>query len=707
MDATVDDFFNEINKISSKEQESKEKEEIVWQECYDELTGYSYFWNTDTDEVTWVPPKLYKPAENAPKKPSLVSKSTDKERRRSREDLFVPPPSAQVQYSPSDVKPEVKAKVYSIHEAIKPEEKRPNRGNINIISNIMIKGEVKKKPLVHSDDDDDEEKIELITEYGGDSDSDNEPRANGPEENVAQKSPSPQNESDNDEEDDDEYDLLAKIQQRAKELKTLGGELPSSVKNIIKETIASPKVHQEGVSGFSLVAGYNSESEPSDSEGPTEPKHNLFPIPPTTTETAHVSTLFPITQPINVKDFISPEPSAPEPPKEPDGPAAENNEFDNKAFQRKRRIGISLVNNSIKRSKEEENPTVELGSTRGPVYPGFQKGGVLFVKSDPEEPSLVHKNDVQEQEVKVNQKETEDDYNILREKLLFLGEGREAVLPVQVMLIQAETLFVAMKEGGLKLSYLYKWLGGICSDLVKLEKEAAPEGWLLQWDRSHKRYYYQNPTSGVSQWKYPEPDVTRCDDAMDISTTPPPPPDDNNREEEEEGEGQGDLLAGAKDGEGGGTSSPPPVVFGPQLPPEPPSPPQIRSPTPPPPPIITMDVPLPLLPQQIKLPLQPPPPPAGLPSQPLPPGVDLLVEDAVPSDTLSTALDSFYSEIAEVTETPQNAPTSPPDTSLPQNPELIKKKRKKVKLAQGLTMKKKGVSELVEKWKSVQKTYKD
>lgn len=46
-----------------------------------------------------------------------------------------------------------------------------------------------------------------------------------------------------------------------------------------------------------------------------------------------------------------------------------------------------------------------------------------------------------------------------------------------------QTLYVAMKDGGLKLSYLRKWLNETCTELVKLEKEATPEGWLLLWDR--------------------------------------------------------------------------------------------------------------------------------------------------------------------------------------------------------------------------------
>lgn len=74
--------------------------------------------------------------------------------------------------------------------------------------------------------------------------------------------------------------------------------------------------------------------------------------------------------------------------------------------------------------------------------------------------------------------------------------------------------------------------------------------------RLNKRYFYQNKVSGESQWEYPQPDVIRCDEAMDISTTPPPPPLEDD---------------GLKSGQ-----------------PEPPPPPKIRDcqPLPPPPPVI-------------------------------------------------------------------------------------------------------------------------
>lgn len=93
-------------------------------------------------------------------------------------------------------------------------------------------------------------------------------------------------------------------------------------------------------------------------------------------------------------------------------------------------------------SKHSEPEKEQAPST----YSGFQKGGVMFVKSDTLNPiaSTEEKSieNVDSQDSCINRNETESDYNILREKLLFLGEGREPVLPVQVMLIQAEVRFL-------------------------------------------------------------------------------------------------------------------------------------------------------------------------------------------------------------------------------------------------------------------------
>lgn len=32
---------------------------LVWQECYDEISGFIYYWNTQTNKVTWEKPEYY------------------------------------------------------------------------------------------------------------------------------------------------------------------------------------------------------------------------------------------------------------------------------------------------------------------------------------------------------------------------------------------------------------------------------------------------------------------------------------------------------------------------------------------------------------------------------------------------------------------------------------------------------------------------
>ncbi|XP_060525374.1 formin-binding protein 4-like [Cylas formicarius] len=671
MDAKVNDFFNEINEISVKK-DSNSHGDIIWRECQDELTGYPYYWNTQTDEVSWQKPKQFKSPQNQKKSKAYENKKLE---------LYVPPKA------PSFPNPNIltnnAVKIYSIQE--------------NSQKGCVSEQKLKQVRRTQRSSDSDDEKIELITSYGSGSDSESDKK----KPHVKSKDTCSH---DSQSDEDDEIDILAKIQKRAKELKALGGDVPSEVKSIIEQSPLRDKpatAANKEIAGFSLVAGY-SDSEEEDEDyvkpvGTTVDTISPFINPPMKPAEISHSTLFPIAKPVDINDFATSEES-----KISNVPESEQLDLSTRAFQRKRRIGVSLVNSGKKKEVEEsefkglgfktEIITVE-NAEKDAVYSRFQKGGVMFVKSDVLNPNPVineGKKDAESADtISSNKETTEEIYTTLKEKLMFLSESREAVSPVQTMLIQAETLFLAMKGDGLKVSYLHRWLHETCSELLHLEKEAAPDGWLLQWDRSHKRYYYQNQNTGESQWEYPQPDITRCDDAMDICTTPPPPPE----------------------------QAPVPVT--------PPLPPTIRSPTPPPPPVIslsdvnvranatdgqniTFDVPLPPSPKRS----------VHFDGEPLPPGVELPEPNSsyknLPvqenADDLTSALDSFYSEIAAATtptETPPVGPTC--DDATPQAElnlgEPVKKKKKKVKLAQGLAMKKKGVSQLVEKWKNVQKDF--
>ncbi|XP_044258184.1 formin-binding protein 4-like [Tribolium madens] len=640
MDARVNDFLNEIDEIAPL---NENKEEYVWEKCYDEESGYHYYWNIKTNEVTWDMPPEYK--------------SLNKTKTKKTSNLYIPPRTAPLFPSTHNLLPPVSdaIKIYKIGEcagtipgsstrsdkAAKGEKPKPKEE----------KKTVKRKPLRKSSDSDDE-KIVLISSYSGDSDSEEEKEDTSKNKLINGSKPSLGSE------DDDE---VAKL--KSSQLQVCESD------NKYKSTVVAKKPENKEISGFSLVAGYSDSDEEQDES--SRPNFLIGP-PPQEKKISH-STLFPATKPIDVKDFA-------ESPKGTEGDEG----FDSKAFQRKRRIGVALINAGKKAVIDDDNERKGLGFSNdsnsgdnsSSPYTGFKSGGVMFVKADVLNPTSIEEKP--EDVVPI-----EETYTTLKEKLGFLSEGREEVSPVQAMLIQLETLYIALKSGNLKQTYLKQWLDEKCSELIKLEKEATPEGWLLQWDRSHKRYYYQNASTGESQWEYPQADVTVCDEAMDICTTPPP--------------------------------TEPTIHMSPPLPPI------IGSPSPPPAPSISdcksskkkkCDIPLPPEPKKDVSGER-----YASNGEPFPPGVDTSDVTTKTRDTkrndMTDVLNSFYSDIAAI-----ETSTSPPVSSVTEEPKpestvdsvqepMKKKKKNKVKLAQGIAMKKKGVSKLVEKWKNVQLSYND
>ncbi|XP_072393547.1 uncharacterized protein [Diabrotica undecimpunctata] len=719
MEYKVNDFFNEINEIAPPP--LKEVQDEDWKQCFDKLTGYPYYWNKKTDEVTWTVPAGFK-QEKTPSKPQKKPPPKLPPKTSQPKSLYVPKSSSLFPAAASNLVPKESVKVYSVAEATSA-KKRP----------VATKKESQKRRYP-KDDQSDDEKIVLISSYGSGSDSEEEPPV--AKKNKPEIPPSKQRESSVSDDDDDDLDILAKIQKRAQELRELGGDIPAEVKSVVENTkseVSSPLVQgvpigpslpeyskkdnkgvpigpslpeyskkgNKGVpiapslpeyskkdtptsnkkvtTGPSLVASYYSDS---DSDEDNEEIKN---IPQVKQElpVAH-STLFPVTKPVSINDFITPKPDVAviESPK-----TAVTQPFDSKLFMRKKKLSVPVVTVAKKIGDDEERrtgfgfeenvATSEKGNEN--LYPGFKKGGVAFVKSDVLLPSFTRNegSNSKEEDDLIDKEGIDITYSNLKDKLTFLNEGRPPISSVQVMLVQAETLVVAMNDGALKRSYLKKWLDDTCSELKKLEKEAAPTGWMLQWDRTHRRYFYQNKISGTSQWEYPQPDMNTNDVAMDISTTPPPPQE---------------------------IESPPPeeVLL-------PPLPPKIRSPSPPPPPIISCAEYDEVIVHSVPLPTSPV---AQLTynGQPHPPGVDiseLAPTNPQPPD-LDSALDSFYSDIAAITSSPKPPPQQEEENVSPVElpTETVKKKKKpKVKLAQGLTMKKKGVSQLVEKWKNVQQEY--
>lgn len=60
---------------------------------------------------------------------------------------------------------------------------------------------------------------------------------------------------------------------------------------------------------------------------------------------------------------------------------------------------------------------------------------------------------------------------------------RSICIIYDILNIMLQTLFVAWEAGCLEKNYLRRWLSDTSHELERLEQDAAPPGWLCQWDR--------------------------------------------------------------------------------------------------------------------------------------------------------------------------------------------------------------------------------
>lgn len=235
--------------------------------------------------------------------------------------------------------------------------------------------------------------------------------------------------------------------------------------------------------GFSLVAGYGDDSEEEDevAPSPNSPLAITLSFPNNPPLAGH-STLFPIAAPIDPKQFDSVK-----------AETTKDGSMEPKAFQRKRRIGIDLVN-VPKKPREDGSPRLGFGfkSAGGDSseHPGCGKDKLENVKSEYlgfksagfEIPGQGSKSELAGQSASESKdgsgdgttnsvsdgsgngylgfksggvlfgkedaspqrkdetliKDIEESRETLKEKLDFLNEGRDEASPVQVMIIQLE-----------------------------------------------------------------------------------------------------------------------------------------------------------------------------------------------------------------------------------------------------------------------------
>lgn len=161
-------------------------------------------------------------------------------------------------------------------------------------------------------------------------------------------------------------------------------------------------------------------------------------LPPKQVEnTQPRSTLFPIPEPIDIKQFAETD------KEKKKFNIEEESIIDTKAFQRKRKIDFELVNTNKKPLLPPQENVERAGfgfkSQSTVEYPGFKSGGVMFVKSDTLNPSVPNENHQNfDNSKKSISKSFEEMRLTLTEKLNFLSEVHKPVPPVQVMLIQID-----------------------------------------------------------------------------------------------------------------------------------------------------------------------------------------------------------------------------------------------------------------------------
>ncbi|XP_022127904.2 formin-binding protein 4 [Pieris rapae] len=673
-----------------------------WSACYDENSGFTYYWNQQTNAVTWEAPPEYLLALKLAQQHLTTSGNTEV----SAEEWQLYQ-QALVEKQNSNKIPKITTKPSKTNEKFKD------------------KKNFKKRP---SNDSDDEYKIELITSYhNSDSESNDElesPKKPLPESKPVLKQvpakpvvkrqktkavefgPSlPENQSysapigpelppglvvekpkppevqlrkevreqqtkstskADDEDSEEENELLKQLKDKAKLLEKLGGDIPSELQKILKEDsrIGSPKSTKD-LDIDELLQEIEQKELPKiakiDIIDRNSASNSPKPQPPEDLKEDGPA-LFPSA--INITKEPNPPPSLNDPPEE----KKENIYLSHTTEPRKK---LRISNSVLPKAQKIEVP--EYTTKYSQFIEGFsnERTGLGFSKDEADEGSaskeaINYGNGLlfTRGEVLNEKDEALDDLaELVEAKLKYLSQVQPSSLtPLQEMMVQMQTLVSAFRCGALTATYWRRWVEAAARALTSHEHRAAPAGWLCIFQRSEARYSYKREADGFVQWEYPA--VASTD--MDICTTPPPP--DTAVEE-----------------------PPPPSTSSPSR-------------------------------------VSPPPPPSW--HDPPPPGTDAHLPLPPPPESkkeIGDELLSFYNDLAELEKSNPSSGTNSPERREKSEKDAVKKekreesryerserdkcsktpkedkikKKSKVKISSSIGMKQKTVSSLVAKWQQV------
>ncbi|XP_015111908.1 formin-binding protein 4 isoform X2 [Diachasma alloeum] len=626
LDKKVDDFLKEIQHITPtnnqpvghKDQEGQ-KSGSPWQECFDDSTGYPYYWNMQTNQVTW----------EIPKELESMKKGNNQDAPQTSRGF-------QPYGAPRHNPPMNRYKLLQdkIPEGMIPKEvversKNRFREKKKLIVNDKVQKKSRSSFNESRDSDSDDGRIEMITSFGSDGSETEEE-----DDTVSKSNNSPVNinselsSADSKKQDVrigpslPQFNVTCSREENSREN---GDERSDSLMSNSNRCQANVNLEEQRMN-FSLVPGYADDSDNDDESVVDKSRKTLFPITEFEDKNSGI-----VRKLVNHNSVESSDSSCPSNDKKSakieenskTNKFLETSEAPTKAFQRKRRIGFDVrPKNEVKTVEKQIESSNDSGEQSELIRGNDERLGFGFSKSPVAVESTEDNTNTNDSDKKsteseknesgisfvrgetlnlppaVNEKtetekiETKQEIDNILEKLKFLSEGFQSASAVQIMTIQLQTLLTAWESGDLKDRYLDNWLSGTSRELCRLEKAAAPSGWNCQWDRSHKRYYYQNESTGETRWNYP--DVIGGAEEMELCTTPPPT--DNEVEEMEED--KSGIVNGVDASRVEGTKGDVDLVMNEAKPPEindaskemiPPPPPQISSPSPPPPPRINAE----------------------------------------------------------------------------------------------------------------------